>query len=288
VVTIQDLGIIDVPYLVVQDLSYDALLEHYGPNGVPHFPGLTRSAIERMRDRQLEVYAKAALLLPMSNWLAGRLIRSGVPESKIAVVHPGVNVPVHPDSPVPERRTGPTRRLLFIGRDPGTKALDLVVGSFARLRREFGPEITLTVAGPPIWPFPGAVPAGVDFLGPVPRARVAELFDSHDLFVMPSRLEGFGIVFVEALSRGLPCVGRNAFAMPEIIQPGTGGELIDDDDADRLATTIAVSLDDDDLYRRCAAAAAAVRQHYTWQRAAVQVRSAVAGVLGATGVSVEI
>jgi glycosyltransferase involved in cell wall biosynthesis len=279
VVTIQDLGVLDVPYLIVQDLSYDALLDHHGPGGVPHFPGLTRSAIERMRDRQLEVYAKAAMLLPMSHWLADRLVKSGVPSSKIVVANPGVNVPIHPDLPVPERRVGPVRRLLFIGRDPGTKALDLVIGSFARLRRERGPAITLTVAGPPGWPLPGAVPEGVDFLGPVSRDRVAGLLDSHDLFVMPSRLEGFGIAFVEALCRGLPCIGRNAFAMPEIIKKGVGGALIDDDDVDQLAEVVSAALDDDELDRRCAADAPAARRHYTWERAATQVQSAVAGLV---------
>lgn len=280
VVTIQDLGILNVPYLIVQDLSYDALLDHCGPAGVPHFAGLTRSAIERMADRQHEVYARAAMLLPMSTWLARRLVSSGVPESKIVVVNPGVNVQLHPEYLPPERRTGPARRLLFIGRDPGTKALDLVAEAFARLRRERGPLITLTVAGPPTWPLPGEIPDGVDFLGPVSRDRVAGLLDSHDLFVMPSRLEGFGIVFVEALSRGLPCIGRNAFAMPEIIKPGIGGALIDGDDADQLAVAIVATLDDDDLYRRCAADAAVMRRHYTWGRAAAQVRSAVASVAG--------
>jgi glycosyltransferase involved in cell wall biosynthesis len=279
VVTIQDLGILDVPYLIVQDLSYDALLDHHGQAGVPHFPGLTRAVIERMRDRQLTVYESATALLPMSHWLAGRLAKSGVPESKIFPVHPGVNVPVDADQPVPERRTGATRRLLFIGRDPQTKALDVVVGAFARLRREFGPGIALTVAGPPGWPLPGPVPEGVDFLGPIGRDRVATLMDTHDLFVMPSRLEGFGIAFVEALSRGLPCIGRNAFAMPEIIKPGIGGALIEDDDPQRLAEIVAATLADDELYRRCAEQAPAERAHYTWERAATEVRSAVRTVL---------
>lgn len=275
VVTIQDLGILPLPYLIVQDLSYDALLDHYGVGGVPHFPGLDRAAIERLRDRQLSVYSRAAALLPMSRWLADRLVKSGVPESKIFPVHPGVNVPIDADLPVPERRIGDVRRLLFIGRDPHTKALDLVVDAFARLRRELGPAITLSVAGPPSWPIAGPVPDGIDFLGPVARVRVAQLMDSHDLFVMPSRLEGFGIAFVEALSRGLPCIGRNDFAMPEIIQPGLGGALIDDDNADQLATTIAASLADDELYRRCAANTAKVRRYYTWDRAAAQVREVV-------------
>ena len=104
---------------------------------------------------------------------------------------------------------------------------------------------------------------------------MGRLMDTHDLFVMPSRLEGFGIAFVEALSRGLPCVGRSACAMPEIIQPGVGGALIRDDDTEVLAETIAATLADDELYARCAAAAAGVRAYYTWQRAADDILAIV-------------
>jgi glycosyltransferase involved in cell wall biosynthesis len=275
VLTIQDLGVLPVPFMVLQDLSYDALLDVY-EGGVPHFPGLGRPAIERLRDRQLHVYEKAAVLLPMSRWLGDRLVKSGVPSSKVVPVHPGVNVPVPMDEPVPERRRSGRRRLLFIGRDPHTKALDVVVAAFERLRPHA--DVALTVAGPPVWPLPGAVPEGVDYLGPVSRDRVATLMADSDLFVMPSRLEGFGIAFVEALARGLPCVGRNAYAMPEIIEPGTGGALVDDDDPDALAAVIAETLENDQLYERCAANAPAVRSHYTWERAAGQVWETTANI----------
>ena len=277
VVMVQDLAVLPVPYLVVQDLSYDVLLRHVGPAGVPHFPGLGRSAVERFRDRQLEVYAGAAALLPMSGWLAGELVRSGVPAAKVFPVHPGANTALS-DAPVPERRRGPGRRLLFVGRDPHTKGLDQVVAALAQLRRELGPGVTLTVAGPAAWPLPGPVPDGVEHLGPVGRDVVGRLLDSHDLFVMPSRLEGFGIAFVEALSRGLPCVARDAFAMPEIVRPGTGGALVGSEDPAELAAVVAAALADDELYRRCAAEAPAVRAHYTWSRAAAEIRDVVAKV----------
>ncbi|MCD5350993.1 glycosyltransferase family 4 protein [Kineosporia mesophila] len=279
VVTIQDLGRVRLPYLVLQDLSYDVLLEQSGPEGVPHFPTLDVSALKRMRDRQLQVYERAAALLPMSHWLADRLVASGADRAKIVPVHPGLNVPVGPAEPVPERRRQAVRRLLFVGRDPHTKALDVVLAAFSRLRAHFGSGIALTVAGPLVWPGEGPPPEGVDFLGPVRHDRVADLMNSHDLFVMPSRLEGFGIAFAEALARGLPCIGRRAFAMPEIIRPGTGGELVDSDDPDQLAGVVVSALADDDLYRRCAADTDRIRAHFSWRRAAVDIRSAVDAVV---------
>ena len=95
--------------------------------------------------------------------------------------------------------------------------------------------------------------------------------DEHDLFVMPSRFEGFGIAFAEALIRGLPCIGRDDCAMPEIIDPRTGGRLVRSDSPDELAAIIDESLNDDLLYANCAAAADDRREHYSWARAADQI-----------------
>jgi glycosyltransferase involved in cell wall biosynthesis len=169
------------------------------------------------------------------------------------------------------RRAGPRRRLLFVGRDFHTKAGEVVVAATALLRRDVDPAITLTVVGPSSWPLPGAIPPGVDFRGLLPVRALAGLYGEHDLFVLPSRFEGFGISFVEALAHGLPCVGRRAFAMPEIVRPGENGDLVDGDDPADLAARIAALLADDALYERVGAAAGQVVAHYSWGRAADDV-----------------
>jgi glycosyltransferase involved in cell wall biosynthesis len=275
VLEIGDLGIVARPYYVLQDLSYDLLLDHFGDRGVPHFGNLSRGQIVRLRERQLEVYLHAAGLLPMSRWLAGRSIAAGVDPAKVHVINPGVNAPLDATTPIPTRRQDGVRRLLYIGRDFETKGGDQLIAAFALLRGAFGSDITLTIAGPKRWPLAGEVPAGVNYVGAVPVAAVQALYDSHDLFVMPSRFEGFGIAFVEALVRGLPCVGRRACAMPEIIDPDSGGRLVETEAPDELAAVIVAALDDEELYRRCAEAAPQRRQHYTWARAADEVVAAL-------------
>jgi len=99
----------------------------------------------------------------------------------------------------------------------------------------------------------------------------------HDLFVMPSRFEGFGMAFAEALVRGLPCIGRDACAMPEIIDPASGGRLVRSESPDELADLVVATLADDALYAACVAAAPARREHFTWTRAARQVVATAEG-----------
>lgn len=266
-----------VPYLVLQDLSYALLRDRFGSD-VPHFHAVSRSRLDELRRRQEQICADAAALLPLSHWLAETYRRDGVAESRLRVVHPGVNVPLPPGRAVPPRRRGHTRRLLMVGRDFERKGGSQVLGALALLRRDWDRPVELTIAGPREWPLSGAIPPGVTFLGPQSPERVAALFDEHDLFVMPSLFEAFGIVFAEALCRGLPCVGRDDCAMPEIIDTDTGGRLVRTEEPHELADTIATALTDDDLYRACARLAPERTRHYSWSRAATEVLAAAAEV----------
>lgn len=66
----------------------------------------------------------------------------------------------------------------------------------------------------------------VRFLGAVSdEVRDAEL-DTCDVFVLPSESEGFGIVYLEALARGKPCIAARAGGAPEIIRDGETGFLV--------------------------------------------------------------
>ena len=67
----------------------------------------------------------------------------------------------------------------------------------------------------------------VSFLGSVHDDRLQELYQSCDVFALPSKGEGFGIVFLEAMRYGKPCIGGNHGGTPEVIQHGQDGYLVD-------------------------------------------------------------
>jgi len=210
--------------------------------------------------------------------------QSGISPHKIHVVHPGFSAGRTILEPRPVRdKPAPRRRLLFVGRQHTPYAFyrkggDLAVAALSVLRREYDSQITLTIVGidDSEWPLQSPVPDGVNLLGVLPPGQVARLYDEHDLFVMPSRQESFGIVFTEALSRGLPCVARNVYAMPEIITPGVSGALVDGDDVDQLAKAIVTVLEDDNIYRQCAIRAPQIAAYFSWDRTARDI----AGIIG--------
>jgi glycosyltransferase involved in cell wall biosynthesis len=286
VLMIDALAAVPEPFFVYYDSSWDALISAAdSPERYAALRLITPANMRRRREIQLSVYERATGVIAESHWLRRSLIeQSGVPPEKIHVIYPAAAARGQQASDghaeCAERHT-PRRSLLCVSRIDTTlgfyrKGIDLIVDAVGVLRQEYDPNITLTLAGMSRWPLPGGPPDGVNVLGVLSRDDVAKLYDTHDVFVMPSRMEPFGLVFVEALSRGMPCVARNACAMPEVITPGVSGALIERDDPNELAAAIADVLADDDIHLRCAARAPQMAAYFSWQRTAREVVDVVA------------
>lgn len=82
------------------------------------------------------------------------------------------------------------------------------------------------------------------FTGYVPEEQKLDLYRLTDLFVMPSRLEGFGYVFLEALAAGIPVVASSVDGSREAVREGAWGTLADPNNRDELLTAIRSGLVD--------------------------------------------
>lgn len=78
----------------------------------------------------------------------------------------------------------------------------------------------------------------VVFLGPVADDDLPGLYDLCDVFIMPSRREGFGIVYLEALARGKPVIAADAGGAPDALLGGRLGLLVDPDRDDMVAQAL--------------------------------------------------
>jgi glycosyltransferase involved in cell wall biosynthesis len=276
VVQVHDVAEFRGPYLLYQDLSFDLLLERYGdsPEGIPHFPGFSVARIQRFAERQRRIFRNAAGVLTMSKWLADHLVdHTGLDRELVHVVRTGINTRGVEHTPPRSVEPSPRPRFLFVGGDFFRKGGDQLVAAFKILRAESYPEAELTIVGPPAWPLPGPVPPGVTYSRAVPASRTGKLYAEHDLFVMPSRFEAFGVAFVDALSHGLPCVGRNTCAMPEIIKHGDNGYLVDSEDPRELCQLMINAVNNRELRSRAVAQAECRRAYYSWDRVANDILS---------------
>jgi phosphatidyl-myo-inositol dimannoside synthase len=82
----------------------------------------------------------------------------------------------------------------------------------------------------------------IAFTGFVAKATLEALYERAALFALPSRGEGFGLVYLEAMAHGLACIGSIHDAAPEVIVDGVTGALVDQDDISSLAETLATLL----------------------------------------------
>jgi glycosyltransferase involved in cell wall biosynthesis len=91
------------------------------------------------------------------------------------------------------------------------------------------------------------------------------------VFVLPSRLEGWGLALLEAMAQGLPVVAADCPAGPaEMIRQEVNGLLVPPDDPQALAAAIERLIEDPMLRERLAEAATAVRDTYSIERVAAK------------------
>ena len=86
-------------------------------------------------------------------------------------------------------------------------------------------------------------------LGYVSEREKRDAFAACDLFVMPSRYDSFGIVYLEAWKCGKPVIGARVGAIPEVIEEGKDGLLVEFGNIDQLASSLVHLLDQPALCR---------------------------------------
>ncbi len=106
----------------------------------------------------------------------------------------------------------------------------------------------------------------VHFAGRLDRAQVSWLMEHAELFVMPSRVEPFGIVVLEAWRAARPVVVSSRGGAPEFVEDGVTGLLIDPFDELATARALEKLLNDDGLRMMLGEGGAQKVQHFSWAR----------------------
>ncbi len=186
-------------------------------------------ALEHWIARQRTAYERARACLTLSEWAVESIVGDyGVDPAKVHAVGAGRNL-----DPQPTPREWSPPRFLFVGFDWERKNGDAVVRCFRRLREQI-PEARLGLVGhhPPLSE-PGVTGHGpLSMRDPEQRRRLEHEFETATCFVMPSRIEPYGIVYREAAAAGVASIGTTAGGAPDAV--GTHGTCIDPDDDEAL------------------------------------------------------
>jgi len=119
----------------------------------------------------------------------------------------------------------------------------------------------------------------VSLVGAVQPYRLTGLYGASDLFVLPSRYEGFGMAYAEAIAHGLPVIGTTAGAIPETVSVEVG-ILVPPDDVAALAAALRRLIENaEDRAQLAAGARKAAESLPTWAESAKLFSDAIERVV---------
>jgi glycosyltransferase involved in cell wall biosynthesis len=195
----------------------------------------------------------------------------GVAAERLSIVRPGTDrVVVRPRAP------GAVLELLAVGSVVPRKGYDILVSALAGISdlpwrliiagdRERGAD-TAQRLDAEIARL--GLAERITFTGAIAPRRLMQLYAGADLFVLPSRFEGYGMAYAEAIAHGVPVVGTQAGAIPDTV-PAGAGVLVPTEDVDALAAVLRRLIESPAERQRLAAGArAAAASLPSWQDSA--------------------
>ena len=120
------------------------------------------------------------------------------------------------------------------------------------MRRCFAPAAQAALE---VWPF-------------VARAEISSLYAEHEIFVLPSLMEGMPLVLLEAMASGMPVVTTETSGMTDLVEDSHDGLFVIPGDTESLSTAIVRLCRDAELRQRLGSAAQQKMKRYTWKQAA--------------------
>ncbi|CAB3785311.1 D-inositol-3-phosphate glycosyltransferase [Paraburkholderia fynbosensis] len=245
-------------------LKYEAVVAHFGMVGVRaqylrdaglisgalvtvfHGHDVTSHRLVRSYRREyLRLFRCGQLFLPVSQFLAERIRGWGCDSAKIHVSRMGVDIDKFPFSRCDSSPT--TLRILLIGRMTEKKGVEYAIRAMAYIKC----AVKLTIVGS--GQLENALRAlvaqlnlesHVRFLGGQPHEKVRTLMSEADIFVLPSvtasdgDMEGVPVVLMEAMASGVITVSSRHGGIPELIDHGVSGFLVNERDSVGLAKVI--------------------------------------------------
>ncbi|MFN3605259.1 MAG: glycosyltransferase [Leptonema sp. (in: bacteria)] len=198
-------------------------------------------------------YETCEIIISPTELIRQELINKGV-KKPIEVISNGIDFKMF--NGVPKERPNNPPRLIHVGRISFEKNCDIVLKAFAEIKKVI-PNAKLDIYGdgPALKSLKEeakmlGVFDSVIFHGFINRTELAKIYPLYDIFLTASTMETQGLVVLEAMSCGLPCVGVNSFALPELIQNDTNGYTVEPGDYHTIALKTIEIVKDPEKYKK--------------------------------------
>ncbi len=216
---------------VEQEILAQDARSHFGATfSASDFENVTRA----QRVRSDDAWQSADTIICASSFTAQSLVAAGAPAEKLHVASYGIAPQLHEPPPLP--RGDDHFRVLFAGSAIQRKGIHhlLQAWEMADLPRGSGLTIVARSHDPQFFD-PARLPANCRYLGGVEAQQLQALYAGSALFCMPSLIEGFGQVYLESLSAGLPVLGTANTCLPDLGSEDSGVFTAPPGDAASLA-----------------------------------------------------
>lgn len=211
------------------------------------------------------LYQHATLCFTMSTNIS-RLIsdKYNVPAERVRCVYAGNNVQLLYDG---NTKKYAAQHILFVGVDWERKGGPIMIEAFREVQKVL-PDARLTIVGCS----PKIDMKNVTIVGRVPLDKLPAYFNSATVFCLPTLREPFGLVFVESMLYRVPVVANNIGALPDMIEEGVNGFLINNNVQD-YATALVRLLKNPSLCKKLGENGyLRARDRYTWDNVGEAIR----------------
>jgi glycosyltransferase involved in cell wall biosynthesis len=194
-----------------------------------------RPQIEHLLRRERDCWQHADLIICSSGFTVRSLTDAGCPAERCVIVPYGV------DLPSGEMTSGPDHfHALYVGTGSRRKGLRHLLLAWARASLPKGSRLTIVsrALDPGLEDLAASTP-GVELIKGAGAASLSRLYATSSLFVMPSLVEGFGLVYLEALAHGCPVLGTTNTCLPDLGTESDGVFLTPAGDPDALSSVLA-------------------------------------------------
>ena len=251
--------------------------------GIPHFlytdhthlANLTYPKFDKRKlyskkwiELEKEIYQHADIVFVWSTNILDSLVKQySQPRNRVVQVNVGSSIDINYFNIDPNKKF--SKNILFVGSDWKRKGGPDLMIAFNKVLIKH-PDAFLTIAGSS----PKIRHPRCSVLGPLPVEKLKPLYEKADIFCMPTLLEPFGIVYLEAMAAGLPVIGTRLGATQDFIKDGWNGLIVESGNIDQIEHALISLLDNPDKCKIFGIRGMQiVKDQYTWDVVGKNIRN---------------